>query len=508
MKNLYNKKWILLLLPFFLLSGCADDLDEELFGVLSPENYYKTEDQALSSVVGVYQRMSGFANYNNAWRNQELGTDEFIVVGRASGGWFSGGSYLEFVTHDVSSENGKNGDAWDEVFGVIGAANAVLQSIEESPEAENLSGPISEVKALRAYAYFYAMDFWGNVPIVTDARIDQNNLPETSSRSEVFDFVVSEMLSAAVNLPSITEVDRAAYYPRFTKESIYAALATIYLNGKVYSGTEHWNDALEMSNKVINSSGYILEPNFIDNFTGDNYNSKELISSFSIDPSVNAGKNNYVRGALHPLHKLVYNLPFTPANGYNTFEKAFDRYDVNDIRRNYILHGPQTYLNDDPLIDPNGIQLDLIPIGEDPIAALDNEGFRVLKYVPDGQWVGRDANNDVVLMRYSDVLLTKAEALFRIGGGNSTEALGLVNDVRSRSNADPLTALSLQDIEDERSRELLWEGSRRRDMIRFGSFFTGRWKFHTSDTPESRGIYPIPSEQISSNPNLVQNPGY
>jgi len=507
MKSLFNKKWILLLLPFFILNGCAEDLNEELFGVLSPDNYYKTEEEVLSSVAGVYQRMSGFANYNNAWRIQEYGTDEFVIVGRTSGGWYSGGSYIEFMNHDVSPENSKNGDSWDEVFGVIGAANAVLRSIEESPEVGSLTGPIAEVRALRAYAYFYAMDFWGNVPIVTNARIDQNNLPETSSRSEVFDFVVSEMLLAVVDLPSITEVDRTSYYPRFTRESIYAALSTVYLNSKVYTGKERWQDALEMCNAVINSGGYILEPNFIDNFTGDNYNSKELISSFSIDPAINAGSNTYVRGSLHPLHRLSYNLPFVPANGYNTFEEAYNRYDVDDIRRNYILQGPQTYSNGEPLLDSDGTQLVLVPI-QDPISANDNEGFRVLKYVPDGQWIGRFANNDVVLMRYSDVLLTKAEALFRIGGENSPEALEIVNEVRSRSNAEPFTTLSIQDIEEERARELLWEGSRRRDMIRFGTFFTGRWKFHTSDTPETRGLYPIPSEQIFANPKLVQNPGY
>ncbi len=500
---------VLLLLPFFLLSGCAEDLNEELFGVLSTDNYYTTEDEVLSSVVGVYQRMSDIANYGSAWRATEYGTDEYIIVGRTNGGWFDGGSHLEFTFHDVSPDNTVNNGSWNVVFGVIGAANAVLQSIEESSaEAEKLAGPIAEVRALRAYAYFYAMDFWGNVPIVTDARIDPNDLPVTSSRSEVYDFVVSEMLSAAGDLPSINEVDRSAYYPRFTKESIYAALATVYLNAKVYTGVEHWNEALEMCNNVINSGGYILEPNFIDNFTGDNYGSKELISSFSIDPSINAGNNNYARGALHPLHQLVYNLPFVPANGFNTFEIAFDRYDVNDIRRNYILQGAQTYFNGDPLLDTDGTQLVLMPLEPDPTSAEANEGFRVLKYVPDGQWVGRNANNDVVLMRYSDILLIKAEALFRLGDMNSTEALGLVNEVRLRSQADPLTALSLQDIEDERARELLWEGSRRRDMIRFGTFFTGSWKFHTSDTPESRGLYPIPSQQLFANPNLVQNPNY
>lgn len=505
MEILNKSKRFFFLLPLFFFGGCADNLNEELFGVLSPANYYETEEEVLSSVVGVYQRMSDVVNYGDSWRLMEYGTDEFIIVGRANGGWFDGGTHLEFIFHDVSPSNSANNDAWNTVFGVIGAANAVLQSISESPAADNVTGPIAEVRALRAYAYFYAMDFWGNVPIVTTARIDPSNLPETSPRSEVFDFVESEMLGAIENLPSATEVNRSDYYPRLTKEALYAALATIYLNAEVYTGTAHWEEAVEMSNKVINSGAYSLEPNFIDNFTGDNFESEELISSFSIDPSIDAGGNNYARAALHPLHKLVYDLPFVPANGFNTFKEAFDRYGVNDIRRQYILHGPQTYLNGDPLLYPDGTQLVLVPI-EDPASAEDNEGFRVLKYVPDGQWVGRDANNDIVLMRYADILLIKAEALFRLG--NVSEALSLVNQVRKRSNAKILPDLTLEDIERERARELIWEGSRRRDMIRFGTYFTGVWKFHTTETAQFRGLYPIPTQQIVANPNLSQNPGY
>ena len=112
-------------------------------------------------------------------------------------------------------------------------------------------------------------------------------------------------------------------------------------------------------------------------------------------------------------------------------------------------------------------------------------------------------------MRYADILLIKAEALFR--GGTTTipdTPLNLVNTVRGRSNASVLTSLTLKNIEDERARELIWEGHRRRDMIRFGTYFTGTWAFKTTQTATTRGIYPIPQEQRTANPKLVQNPGY
>ncbi|RYZ47387.1 MAG: RagB/SusD family nutrient uptake outer membrane protein, partial [Sphingobacteriales bacterium] len=66
----------------------------------------------------------------------------------------------------------------------------------------------------------------------------------------------------------------------------------------------------------------------------------------------------------------------------------------------------------------------------------------------------------------------------------------------------------IKDIENERAREFIWEGQRRRDMIRFGTYFTGTWAFKTTQTSTDKGIYPIPLEQITSNPTLKQNPGY
>ncbi|GAA4442994.1 RagB/SusD family nutrient uptake outer membrane protein [Pontibacter saemangeumensis] len=505
MKNILIKVKIIVLLS--LVAGSCTDLDEEVFGRLSPDNYYQTEEEALSSVVGVYQSLSRVVDVGDAWRIAEFGTDEFFVPGRTSGGWFDEHN-MEIMRHQVTPQNSAVSRAWGwYIFPTIGRANAVMQSLSDSPNAENLGSLIAETRALRAYAYFYAMDFWGNVPIFTEARVDPNNLPTTNSRAEVFDFVVSEMLAAAEELPSVNEVNSAEYYPRFTKEAIYAALATIYLNAEVYTGTPRWSEAVDMADKVINSGAYALEGKVGDVFLATNEeNSQEIISSFSIDPTVNAGNNQFILYTQHALDKEKYGLPFTPANGYSTGPIALNRYEEQDERRELIAYGPQYYLNGAPLKDASGEQLVLVPI-QDMTAAEDNEGYKVLKYSPVGvSWAGFNADNDFVLMRYADVLLIKAEALFRTGDVGT--ALTLVNQVRERSNASPLSTLTIADIEDERARELLWEGHRRRDMIRFGSYYTDTFGIKTGITEEWRNIYPIPTEQIVSNPNLKQNPNY
>lgn len=494
------------LLALLFVFGRCTNLDEELYGKLSPENYYTTEAEALSSVVGIYYNLSFMVHVFDAYRCPELETDEFFIPGRTNGGWFLQ-DWQDCMKHTIKPENARILVAWNQIFQVIGGANAVLENLEASPNAANLKALIAETRALRAYGYFFAMDYWGNVPIVTTARIDPNNLPTNSPRADVFNFIESEMLAAVEQMPSVTEVNNASYYPRFTKEAIYAALSTMYLNAEVYTGTARWSDALDMANKIIGTNKYALEPHVGDCFTvAKEGKTTEVISGFSCNPSVNANYNQFILYTNHGLDQKKYNLPFAPATGYSTGDVALNRYEMNDTRRDLIEYGPQFYLNGDPLLDENGQQLVLVPI-QDITAAEQNEGYHVLKYSPIGvTWSGFNADNDLVLIRYSDILLQKAEALVRTN--KAGEALPLINQVRERSKATPLMSVTLKDIEEERARELLWEGHRKRDMIRFGTFFTDTWYPKETVTPDWRKIWPIPAAQIAANPNLVQNPNY
>lgn len=493
------------MLTVTMASGCTK-LDEEKFGSLSPDTYYKGEAEALSSVVGVYQLLSYNVGIGDPWRSKEFSTDEFIVPGRASGGWFDQNN-IDLTHHQETPTNATLARAWTQMFQEIGTANAVMESLEASPNKDNLKALIAETRALRAYGYYFVMDLWGNVPLVTVARIDPNNLPKSTPRAEVYSFVETEMLAAAQDLPSAKDVNHASYYPRFTKESVYTALAYMYLNAEVYTGTAQWQKASDMCDKVISSGAFTLMPNVVDNFMSTKQAaSTEIISAFTNDPTKNAGGNQFILYAQNALDQLKYNLPFVPANGYSTTQASLDKYEDVDVRKSLIEYGPQFYLNGAPLKYANGTQLVLVPV-KDIISAEDNEGYKVLKYTPvNATWSGYNGDNDYVLERYSNVLLIKAEALFRLG--NTNDALPLVNQVRQRSSASKLSALTLTDLENERAREFIWEGCRRTDMIRFGDYFTGTWAFKTTQTEAFRKIYPIPAEQITANPNLTQNDGY
>lgn len=501
----YMKKLAAGLCIGLLTVGCTK-LDEEKFGSLAPQTYYKGEAEALSSVVGIYNLLSYNVDIGDPWRMKEFSTDEFIVPGRASGGWYDQNN-VDLTNHKENATNATIARAWQQIFQEIGTANAVIESLNASPNKDKLKALIAEARALRAYGYFFAMDNWGNVPLVTVARIDPNNLPGTTPRAEVYKFIETEMLAAAADLPSAKDVNHAAYYPRFTKESVYTALAYMYLNAEVYTGTAQWQKAADMCNLVINSGAFKLMPGAGDNFASPKQaSSSEIISAFTKDPTKTAGNNQFILYTQNGLDAQKYNLPFVPANGYSTTQAALDRYEDKDVRKSLIEYGPQYYLDGRPLKYANGTQLVLIPV-QDIMSAQDNEGYKVLKYTPVGAaFSGFNADNDLILERYSDVLLIKAEALFRLG--NAADALPLVNQVRERSNATPLMSLTLKDLEEERAREFLWEGCRRTDMIRFGDYFTATWPFKATPTEKFRAVYPIPLEQLTNNPKLVQNPGY
>ena len=505
MKYFINKLGLVAILCALVCAGCTK-LNEKLYGRVTPENFFQTDAEVLSALAGVYNNMGFAVNGGNLWRLLHLGTDEFIIVARSDGRWLDGSVYIEFFEHKWTSINNRL-TSYSDVFRTIGSANAVLEGMQSSPNAANLKAQIAEARGVRAYAYFYAMDLWGNVPIVTKARIEPTDLPTNATRKEVFDFVVAELTAAAADLPSATTVNRTAYYPRMTREAAYAVLALTYLNGEVYAGKPYWNECIQMCDKVA-AGGYILTPNYTDNFVPANEGSREFIYAISIDPAKTAGSNNFAQRTLHDSHRFKYNLPFTPQNGFNIVEDAYNRFQAQDVRRSLILAGPQ-YAADGvtPLKNIAGTQpLVLVPIAN-PRNAAENEGYRLMKWQPDNTWINGGASNDVAMIRYAEILLTKAEALLRSGGSAAT-ALALVNQVRERSKATALTTVTLNDILDERGRELMWEGTRRRDMIRFGTFFTWTPFWKPAVTPAFRGLLPIPAGELSANPKLKQNPGY
>ena len=134
-----------------------------------------------------------------------------------------------------------------------------------------------------------------------------------------------------------------------------------------------------------------------------------------------------------------------------------------------------------------------------PLAgAATDKGIRVIKYHP------ADAGK-YILARYGDALMMKAEAQLRGGTGGAAAALVTVNLIRAKRSAALLTSIDVAGMADERGREVYWEGGRRTDEVRFGTFLTGPGVVNKDP---GTVLYPIPADAVTSNPNLKQNAGY
>ncbi|SDJ90480.1 Starch-binding associating with outer membrane [Catalinimonas alkaloidigena] len=521
-KSLIRHKLAVASVALFLIApGCG--LEEDVYSIYTPETFYSDQAAVLSSLSGVYRNFAGIMGMGVEYRVLELPADQVVVHGKIQG-WWANNDFEQLMEHKWGPDHNYLNGAWNTFFATVGQANALIASLEASAlDPDEIDGPIAELRALRAYAYFFLMDLFGSVPVFTEPRVDPNNLPQQNSRREVFEFVLSELKLAAEVLPSEAVVGEE-YYGRLTQEAAYALIATTYLNGEVYAGEAFYEETIEYADKVINSGAYTLLPDFFENFTSNNEMNAEFIFGGVYTPNIPGGIGHaLVQKVLPGIQGGLFGLPYTPQNGFGTRPSVLALYEEDDVRRDVILeYGPltdprngDTVLvervvpdNNSNLYDPNRstegpVTYDIIPatgIRNQPM----NAGLKWIKWGIDPNTNGGNAGNDLAFIRYADVLLMKAEALARTG--NTSAALELVNQVRTRSNASELTSLTLEDIYEERGRELAFEMTRRRDMIRFGTF-TDAWEFKEA-SEAYRTLYPIPSRAIDANPSLKQNPGY
>ncbi|HMC00375.1 MAG TPA: RagB/SusD family nutrient uptake outer membrane protein [Flavobacteriaceae bacterium] len=504
-----------------ILSGCS--LEEDVYSIYTPETFYSNDAQVLSSLSGIYRNFARTTGMGVEYRCLELPGDQ-VVVHEKIQGWWGGANFAELMEHTWTPSHGYISGTWDSYFRTVGQTNALIASLEGSAlSEEEIAGPIAELRSLRAYAYFFLMDLFGNVPIFTLPKVDPLNLPEQNTRTEVFDFVTSELIAATADLPTKAEAG-SGYYGRFTKEAAQALLATVYINAEVYTGTEQNAKAIEYADLVINSGAYSLLPDYFDNFIYNNDNNDEFIFGAIYTPDIAGGVGHpLVQKVLPGIQGGLFGLPYTPQNGFGTRPSVLALYEDGDDRKNLIIpygnlidpRNGETIMverivpdNNSNLYDPGTSTEGPVPYEIIPATGIRlqpmNAGLKWIKWGLDPNTNGGNAGNDIAFIRYADVLLIKAEALVR--QGNAALALPIVNQVRERSHAAPLTGLTIDDILDERGRELAFEMQRRRDLIRFGKF-GDTWEFKESSEPY-RTIFPIPTTALGANPKLTQNPGY
>ncbi len=508
-----------LMLPMLFLAtfnNSCTDLDEKLYDTVTDDNFLKTEEEFISALGAAYTGLYALGNHGSYFSVQETSSDEAMIPTRGAD-WGDAHQWVNSHEHDFKPGDSNINNAWGFLYGGVATCNRLIAQFTTLKDAGKVTPAladkfIGELRTLRALYYYWLLDTFGNVPLVTSFDVPSDYKPKTETRLTIYNFVESELRDA---VPALSKSNDGTTYGRMNYWAGKTIQAKLYLNAEVYSGTARWAEAAAAAGEIISSGLFSLETSYRTNFVNNNGypNSKEFILAVPFD-EVFAQGQNIAQMTLHYGSQLTYNLKEQPWNGYCSLQDFYNLHDDADSRKINFIVGPQ-FASDGvtPIIDgsveaadPDGPQVNFTPeVNQIEPNALRQAGVRIGKYEFKS---GASANlsNDMPLFRYADVLLTRAEALWRVNNGDA-EALQLVNQVRDRSIKNAaFTSLNAQNLLDERGREMFYEGVRRQDEIRFGVY--GNPTEFMPGSAKTKEIWPIPGPQINVNPNLVQNPGY
>ena len=435
--------------------------------------------------------------------------DECAVPVNSNGSWAEE-RYGELQTHNFTQSNKLVKKGWDFCFDGIAACNEILYETSVSDvKFDGKDRIIAEVKLLRTFYYFMAVDGWGNIPFSID--YTDSSYPEQKDRAFMVPWIEKEILD---NVELLQDTPTSEYYGRVTKGMAYTLLAKLYLMSEEWIGTPRWADAESACKKVMDSGNYIIENVYEDNFKVDNESSRENILPIVYSTIYTESDHNafviYML-TLHSASCATFNIPTAPWDGFICQPDFFQKYDVYDTRcSDTWLYGQQ--------YDISGKAIDgyvITPVFDASKyktgrALFDGAKLCKWRYQTDGLLKDDQTSmdNDFALFRYSDVVLMYVEALLRQGRGAEAVMNAEFEKIRTRAGLNPYTTaeLTLDELLDERGRELAWEGWRRQDLIRYGKFNNAWWA--KGVTASSKKLYPIPREARAANPNLVQNAGY
>ncbi|WP_420593035.1 RagB/SusD family nutrient uptake outer membrane protein [Robiginitalea biformata] len=470
---------LLALIVFFHL-GCEKRLDEEVFSELSPSTLFTTET-GLSTLLK--------ASYTNAHRSGAVETWGPLHIESMTSGetWGAGGSienlWIALMDFTWDSNHSQLFSIWQTHFSSIRDANIVLDNLDN----ENLSDGFrqvteAEARFLRGWNYAALYNWFGRLPLYTSSTDDP--LQPRATDEETRAFIEQELEAAAANLP-----DQATEFGRASRGTALAVLTKYYLN------TRQWQKAANAAQDVIELGQYALLTNYSDVFAFDNEGNQELIWAHPKDGATIAAAGNALNALTFPPD---FPVPF-PSNSVFAartylFDDFVNSFEASDTRTSQIIT-EWTSTNTGELVQ-----------------GLGNDQSFPNKFPFEPTSVGPWAGNDVPVIRYADILLSRAEALNELNGP-SQEAIDLINQVRNRAGATPLVLADYNQttlreaILQERGWEFYFEQKAREDQIRHGVFIE-RAQARGKNAQEFRRLFPIPQVELDANSLLEQNPGY
>ena len=549
--NIIKKLRILLLLPVVFLTVTCTKLKDTCYDCLLTDQFTPSQSDVGALLSPAYlQWRELFNKWNSYFWAQEICADE-LVIPRRPGGWYDGGVYERMHEHNWSVDEAILVSNWQRAYNGISACNRIIEQVQNDVISlgADKAQAIAELRVLRTTFYYVLCDLFGNVPIMTQFTVESDYLPDQNTRKEVFDFIIKELKES---IPDISDKVDVSTYGRMNKYVAHTLLAKMYLNAKVYTGEEKWDECIAYCDSVINGGKYIIEPNRKTVYATQNEGSKEAIWAIVFDHKYMTPYWSDWNAFDHHMQSLpeefqaMFKFKNNPWSGLSAIPQFINSFDtLNDKRFT------EQWYRGGPFYDANGNVIKQSSKSIDPslqgkplmlynflyaAQSQENEhtmGYRLGKfeYAKESYSI---LDNDYPFFRYADILMMKAECLLRTG--NADAAAVLVNQVRARnfSTGGVLTGTDLmqgsnydygrRDVVktthegganiqygrflDELGYEFFEESRRRQDMIRFGIFHTKSWLSHDAHNNINKTLYPIPTSILNTNGNLHQNPGY
>lgn len=532
--NFYIKYIFLLVAIGVMATSCTDDLDRFPPNKSTGAIVYSDIDGYRGAAAKIYLSMATPGNEGPAGQDDLTGFD----VGTLANFLRSFFDMQELATEEaiccwdnpgIPAQNFINySDASPIIKGMyyrlginITFANDFIKHTDEATlnskgfsdaEKQEILGMRDQVRFLRAFFYWGYIDLFGNVPFFTETH-QLGTLPRQGDRAEVFSYIESELLDVAGE-KSFLKAPKGDVYGRVDKGAAYALLARLYLNAQVYTGTARWDDAATYAEKAI-TSGYSLMPTYANLFLADNdknnnetiltinFNGQETKSFGGTTFLINSSFQTKMAGEFGINYGITSNAGW---GGNRARLQLSEKFKDGDKRNMFVYDNPSV----------------------DIVSDFDKGGGRATYKWRNVTSTGANGSNaefadtDYPLFRLAEMYLIYAEAFVR-GATTATQAKAMtyINLVRARAFGDTnhnytsMGQITLDEILDERARELYWESHRRTDLVRYGYFtsssYVWQWK---GGVKGGRGVsshynlYPIPADDLITNSNLKQNRGY
>jgi hypothetical protein len=504
MKNLKFKHILIVSVVVGALVSCSEDyLEVDAKGQFLTDTYYSNQAEAFAGLVAVYDMLR--THSSGAFDNQIVllnsGSDDHT----AGGGGESDVLQLQVFSNYTMNPNSASGSVWTDSYKGIFRANILLSKLPEVPMEDNLKSLYTaEAKALRAYYYFNLIRLYRSIPLITEPLSPEqiNTITQTETRDQVYDQIEDDLIAAKTGLPAFRDLSTEA--GRFTKGAAQALLGKVYLYQEEYIKAAEELAAVNGTPGGTSQYGYELVSDFNDLWRSDNSFNSESIMEVVHSNLVNAAWDwawpNGLEGNM--VSQMV------APRGY---VKLGD--DAPDLDSGWSFNPilPELYdlLVDDPRFDATVLDLkSLVDNGDaDYVEGYQDTGYFLKKFallISDKHTGGGDHvlnwGQNSYILRLADTYLMEAEAL----NGTGPRAQALLDAVRARVGL-PSVPVSMDAIKLERRLELVGEGHRWVDLVRWGD--AADKLADRGFVPDKHDFFPIPARELE-NTKLVQDSNY